>query len=124
MVELKFNALKPNGQTISGTLSADTFQLGKKKILALLSKNNFKLKNIQKKSTFVYKIRKGSEPIVKGEQRAFTKEEVVNALTRLGYQVVSVNKYAFEWNPAPPQQEVLSFVKISAEPFIESLNDL
>lgn len=115
MVELKFNAMKPNGQTISGTLSAETYSIGKKKILSLLEKNKFKLKSIHKKSTFVYKIRKGSEPIVKGEQRAYTKDEVVKALTKLGYQVVSVNKFAFEWNPKPPDQEILSFVKISAE---------
>ncbi|KAB2838580.1 MAG: type II secretion system F family protein, partial [Melioribacteraceae bacterium] len=50
-----------------------------------------------------------------GEQRAFTKEEVVNALTKLGYQVVSVNKQLFEWTPKPPQQDIVSFVKISAE---------
>ncbi len=115
MVELKFNALKPNGQTISGTLSAENYGVGKKKILALLEKNNFKLKSIHKKSTFIYKIRKGSDAPIKGEQRAFTKEEVVRALTKLGYQVISVNKFAFEWNPKPPDQEILSFVKISAE---------
>ncbi len=115
MIELRFNAIKPNGQTISGTLTASTYKEGKQKIVKLIDKHQLKLKNIEKKATFVYKIRKGNEPPVKGEQRAFTKEEVINALTRLGYQVVSVNKFAFEWNPKPPQQEILSFVKISAE---------
>jgi type IV pilus assembly protein PilC len=115
MVELKFNALKPNGQSITGTLSADNYSLGKKKVLALLEKNKLKLKSLHKKSTFVYKIRRGSEAPTKGEQRAFTKDEVVKALTKLGYQVISVNKFLFEWNPKPPGQEILSFVKISAE---------
>jgi type IV pilus assembly protein PilC len=115
MVELKFNALKTNGQTITGTLSADTYGDGKKKIQALIEKNKLKLQSIERKSTFIYKIRRGSEAPIKGEQRAFNKEEVTRALTKLGYQVVSVNKYLFEWNPAPPQQEILSFVKISAE---------
>ncbi|MBN1300115.1 MAG: type II secretion system F family protein [Melioribacteraceae bacterium] len=115
MIELRFNALKPNGQTISGTLSSDTYKEGKKKILALLEKNSLKLKSIEKKATFIYKIRKGSELPIKGEQKAFNKEEVVRALTKLGYTVISVNKYIFEWNPKPPAQEILSFVKISAE---------
>lgn len=115
MIELRFNAIKPNGQTITGTLSAPSYGEGKKKIQRLIEKNRFKLKSIEKKSTFIYKIRKGNEKPVKGEQRAFSKEEVVRALTKLGYQVVSVNRYLFEWNPKPPPQEVLSFVKISAE---------
>lgn len=115
MVELRFNAVKQNGQLISGTLSVATYSEGKKKIHALMEKNKLKLKSIDKKATFVYKIRKGNEKPVKGEQRAFTKEEVVKALTNLGYQVVSVNKFAFEWNPKPPAQEILSFVKLSAE---------
>lgn len=115
MVELRFSALKPNGQTITGTLSADSYGEGKKKILTLVEKNQFKLQSIDKKATFIYKIRRGAEAPTKGEQKAFTKDEVVKALTKLGYQVISVNKYLFEWNPKPPQQEILSYVKISAE---------
>ena len=74
-------------------------------------------KSIEKKSTFIFlklEKRKDAKPI-KGEQKAFNKDEVVNALTKLGYQVVSVNKFLFEWTPKPPQQEIVSFVKISAE---------
>lgn len=115
MVELRFNAIKPNGQIITGTLSAESYAEGKKKINLLIAKEKLKLKSIEKKSTYIYKIRKGNEPVVKGEQRAFSKDEVEKALSKLGYQVLSVNKYLFEWNPKPPQQEILSFVKISAE---------
>jgi len=115
MIELKFNALKPNGQAISGILSAPTYREGKSKVRKLVEKHHLKLKTIRKKSTFIYKIRRGNEAPIKGEQRAYTKEEVIDALTKLGYQVLSVNKYLFEWDPKPPPQEVLSFVKISAE---------
>jgi len=115
MIELRFNAIKPNGQILTGTLSAENYADGKKKIQLLLAKEKLKLKSIDKKSTYVYKIKKGNEPAIKGEQRAFSKDEVEKALSKLGYQVLSVNKYLFEWNPKPPQQEILSFVKISAE---------
>lgn len=115
MIELKFTAQKPNGQIVSGNLGAPTFSDGKKQVKVLMEKHRLKLKSIQKKVTFIYKIKKGNEAVVKGEQRAFSKEEVLQALTKMGYQVISVNKYLFEWNPKPPAQEVLSFVKISAE---------
>jgi len=115
MIELKFIAHKPNGQLISGNLAAPTFSEGKKQVKALMVKHKLKLNEIHKKSTYTYKIKKGNELPVKGEQRAFTKEEVKQALAKMGYQVISVNKFLFEWDPKPPAQEILSFVKISAE---------
>lgn len=116
MIELRFHATKPDGQTISGSLNAETFAEGKKKVHTLVGKHNLSLKKIEKKSTFIYRVKRGGDAkAIKGEQRAFTKEEVVNALTKLGYQVVSVNKQLFEWTPKPPQQDIVSFVKISAE---------
>ncbi len=115
MIELRFNALKSNGQSIVGTISAPSYSAGKKKIQELVDKHGLKTKSIEKKSTFLYKVRKGNEKPITGEQKAFNKQEVVQALTKLGYQVVSVNKKLFEFNMKPPTQEIVSFVKISAE---------
>ena len=115
MIELRLNALRSNGQIVTGGMTAPTYKDGKTQIQQLIEKHKLKLKSIEKKVTFVYKIKRGNEPVQKGEQKAFTKEEVTSALTKMGYQVVSVNKYLFEWNPKPPGQEILSYVKISAE---------
>lgn len=115
MVELKFTADKSNGQTISGTLSADTFSEGKKKIIRLAEKNQLKIKKIEKKLTFLYRAKKGNEKPIRGEQKAYTKEEVQNALSRLGYTVLSVNKKLLDFKINPPQSEIVTFVKISAE---------
>ncbi len=115
MIELRFNAVKANGKPISGTLTAQNTREGKLKVNRLIKKHNLKLKNIEKKSTFLYKIKRGSEKPQTGEQKAFRKEEVRNALSKLGYQVLSVNKKLLDFSFSPPQQEVLSFVKISAE---------
>lgn len=115
MVELRFNAVKLDGQSISGSLSAPTFREAKKKIFNLVEKHNLKLNSIEKKSTYIYKIKKGNEKPVTGEQRAFNKEEVLNALRKLGYTVVSVNKKILEFNLKPPAQDIVSYVKITAE---------
>ena len=115
MVELRFNALKQDGQAIVGTISSSTAREAKKKINTLVQQHGLKTKSIEKKSTFVYKIRKGSEKPITGVQKAFNKEEVTTALTKLGFHVVSINKKLFEYQPKPPVQEIVSFVKISAE---------
>ncbi|RJQ58476.1 MAG: type II secretion system F family protein, partial [Stygiobacter sp.] len=40
---------------------------------------------------------------------------VSNALRKLGYEVVSINRKLIEFSSKPPHQEIVSFVKISAE---------
>lgn len=128
MIELRFSAIKTNGQTLSGTLTALTFKEGKSKIHGLAAKNNLKVKSIERKATFMYKARKGPDKIVRGEQKAFAQEEVAAALAKLGYQVISINRKLLDINMKPPQPAIVSFVKISAElleqklPFNEVLN--
>jgi type IV pilus assembly protein PilC len=115
MVEVRFNAMKLNGQSVSGNLTEPTFREAKQKIHKLAERHQIKIQSIEKKCTYIYKIRKGKEKPIIGEQRAFSKEEVGNALRKLGYDVVSINKKILELNLKPPQQDIVSFVKISAE---------
>ncbi len=115
MVEFKFTAQRLNGQNISGTLSAVSASEGKKKIQKLAEKNKLKLNTIQKKSTYLYKVRKGNEKPIRGDQKAFSKKEVEEALSRLGYKVLSVNKKLLDFQRKPPIAEIVTFVKISAE---------
>ncbi len=115
MVEFKFTAQKLNGQTISGTLSATTVSEGKKKIQKLAEKNKLKLSTIEKKSTYLYRVRKGKEKPISGEQKAFNKKEVEDALARLGYNVLSVNKKLLDFQKKPPYNDIVTYVKISAE---------
>ncbi len=115
MVEFKFTAQKINGQTISGTVTAGSVSEGKKKIQRLAEKNKLKLSNVQRKATYVYRVRKGKEKPIRGEQKAFSKKEVEDALARLGYKILSVNKKLLNFQHKPPNADIVTFVKISAE---------
>jgi type IV pilus assembly protein PilC len=115
MVEFKFTAQRLNGQNISGTMSAVSVSDGKKKIQRLAEKNKLKINTVQKKSTYLYRVRKGDEKPIRGEQKAFSKGEVNDALSRLGYKVLSVNKKLLDFQRKPPTAEIVTFVKISAE---------
>jgi len=115
VVEFKFTAQKLNGQTITGTLSAVSVGEGKKKIQRLAEKNKLKVSAIEKKSTYFYRVRKGKDKPIKGEQKAFSKKEVEDALARLGFKVLSINKKLLDFQKKPPSTEIVTFVKISAE---------
>ena len=122
MVELRFIAAKPSGQIISGNINAESHADGKKKINKLAQQHQLTIQKIEKKATFVYKIRKGKEKPIIGEQRAFSKAEVEGALRKLGFDVISIYKKLIEINFKPPTQEIVSFVKISAELLEQKLN--
>jgi len=122
MVEYKFTAQKLNGQTITGTVTANSTAEGKKKIQRLADKNKLKLSDVQKKSTYLYRVRKGKEKPIRGEQKAFSKKEVEEALARLGYKVLSINKKLFDFQSTPPYSEIVTYVKISAELLEQKLN--
>lgn len=115
MVEYRFVAQNSAGKVISGTMSATSSREAKEKINTLAAKNMLTVSSMEKKSTFLYKAKKGNDKPIKGEQKAFNKNEVVEALNRLGYQVISVNKSLFEFNSKPPTFDIVNFVKISAE---------
>jgi type IV pilus assembly protein PilC len=60
-------------------------------------------------------VRKGKDQPFRGEQKAFTKKEVEDALSRLGYEVLNVNKKLIDFHATPPTADIVTFVKISAE---------
>lgn len=128
MVECRFVAENPSGKVLSGSLVADSLSEAKKKINAMAEKNQLKIKSIDKKAAWIYTAKKGNEKPIKGEQKAFNKQEVIDALTRLGYDKINVNKKLLDINPPPPVQDVVTFVKISSElmdqklPFGEVMN--
>src|SRR4030065_503497 len=115
MIEVKFTATKHDGQAISGSLSVASYGEGKKKIQRLAEKNQLKIKAIERKVTYLYKARKGTDKPIRGEQKAYSKKEVDDALTRLGFKVLSVNRKLIDFQRKPPTAEIVTFVKISAE---------
>src|SRR5690242_8209427 len=56
-----------------------------------------------------------AEKPVLGEQKAFTKEEVQDALSKMGFRVLSVKKKPFNLKLKPPTTEIVTFVRVSAD---------
>ena len=123
MIEVKFSAIKSDGQLITGTLSNNSYFELKKQIKDIAFKNNYRISKVERKSTFHYKVRsknKFEKPIV-GSQRAFNREEVAEAFRLLGYEIISIRKQIFEFTSKPSSGEILNFVQITADMLEESL---
>lgn len=122
MIELKFTAERLDGQVVGGVIAADTVSSAKHKANIIAVQNNIRIKTLEKKSTFVYKVRRGNERPVKGEKKAFNKEEVIEAFTLLGYQVIGVNKKLVNLTKKPSQADILMFVKVAADMLEEKMS--
>jgi type IV pilus assembly protein PilC len=121
MADFRFIGISNTGRAVQGVISADTGAEAKKKIKRMASQHKVKISKIQKRKTWMYKIQKNGEKPVNGEQKAFTKQEVHQALTKLGYQVIRVQPKFGLLSLKPPAADLVTFVRLSADLLREKL---
>jgi len=114
MPEFRIEGLSMAGKPIQGIINAETLKLAKERAGEMARERKFRLTGVRVRSTFLYRVKKGEEKI-DGEQKAFTKQEVQDALSKMGYQVMYVRKKLFDKAGAVPLTEVVSFVRVSAD---------
>ncbi len=116
MPEFRVEGLTPSGKAISGVINADNKKLAKKRAEEMAREKKFKITAVHERVSFLYRVQKGKDKPIDGEQKAFTPDEVRIALEKMGYKVQYVRKKLFgnKLKPAPPV-EVISFVRISTD---------
>jgi type IV pilus assembly protein PilC len=116
MAEFRIEGLGLNGKPVQGVLEADTPRNARQKAQLLASQRKFKLTRVLQRATFMYTVQRAGEKPLKGEQKAYTKEEVQDALTKMGFKVLRINKKLFgNFKMKPPAPEIVSFVRVSAD---------
>lgn len=121
MPEYRFQGVKVGGRAVQGVVSAEGRNQARKIVLDLAQKNQFKLTNLKARATFVYRAKKGPEKAVVGEQKAFSRQEVIQALERMDYKILSVQRKFLNIKPKPPSTEIVTFVRVSADLLREKL---
>ena len=128
MYEYRFTGLNIAGEPVRGTVFAPNKRKANERIEILSTEHSFKPEEIERRSTYLYKVRTPAGDIVKGDQKAYNPEEVTAALQRVGLEVVSVNKKLMDFNSKPNSSDLVMFVRLSANmikrnlPFDEILN--
>jgi type IV pilus assembly protein PilC len=115
MPEFRIDGLAPTGKTIQGFVEADSLRAARAKAKQMAAQRRFKLLQVYSRSTFIYKVQRGSEKPITGEQKAFTKAEVQEALSKMGYRVLKVNKKLLDFKPRPPAVAIVTFVRVTAD---------
>ncbi len=121
MADFRFEGTTNAGRSVVGTIEGESFSKIKKKIRQLADQKKIKISKILKRKTFLYKIQKDNEKPVNGEQKAFSKEEVRQALIKLGYKVINIQPKLLDFKIKPPQIEIVTFVRVSSDLIREKL---
>jgi type IV pilus assembly protein PilC len=121
MADFRFTGVSNSGRSVQGVITADTKAEAKKKIKKMATQHKIKINRLQKRKTYIYKIQKEGEKPTSGEQKAFTKEEVLQALSKLGYKVIRIQPKIGALTLKPPAAEIVTFVRLSADLLREKL---
>ncbi len=121
MAEFRFNGIAPGGQSVQGTVYAPNKKTAEKKVSALSERHAFTLRDLEQRMLFQYKIKHASGKIVKGEQKAYSEDEIRKALERMGLEVVSIQKNLFNFSRKPPTGDVIMFVRLAANLLMEKM---
>ena len=121
--EFRYRGVKRSGEKVQGTVFAPSKSGAKEKVTDLSEEHKFRFReeDIQKRKTYKYKVKHPNGETVKGEQKAFTKEEVKKALANMDMEVQSVTKKWELFNFGPPRDDVIMFVRLAANLLSENL---
>lgn len=119
--EYRFQGVTPGGQPVQGTVMASSKGKAQGKIEELAEEHGFTLSDLTKRRTYVYKVRHPNGTVKEGEQKAFSAEEVEEALESMGLKVLKVRRKWFDFEFTPPQQDIIMFVRLAANLLRENL---
>ncbi|MEK6756715.1 MAG: type II secretion system F family protein [Bacteroidota bacterium] len=116
MADFKIEGITVGGKPVSGMIGADSLKDAKQKASQMAAEKKFKLTGVFERVGWLYRVQKGTEKPIDGEQKAYTKDEVKQALEKMGYRVIYVRKKLFgNKQRAAPAVEVITFVRLSAD---------
>jgi len=115
MTQYKITGVNKSGKTIQGELEAENKRQVKEKIAQRTNGSALKIKKIEKKRVFLYKVSRNDSPPISGEQEAYSQEELEKALRKLGYKVHKVERKLLDFKGGVPTDDIVSFVRLSAD---------
>ena len=114
MKEFRFSGVNLTGEAVRGTVYAPSMRQALKRVQDLAGKHDFRPEETEQRRAFLYKVRDAEGNVVKGTQWAYNEEEVRAALTRVGLEVLSVERRLFHIALPPSSTDLVLFVRLAA----------
>jgi type IV pilus assembly protein PilC len=114
MREYRFTGLNTAGDPIRGTVYASSKRKAEFRVRDLAQKHQFSAQEVEERVTFIYRAKHPTGEVIRGEQRAYTPDEVAAALSRVGLEPVRVEKKLLDFQMKPGSTDVVLFVRLAA----------
>lgn len=111
--EYRVLARDKSGKPVQGYIVAASFLAARKKAKTLAKGHRWALVSVRSKKAFAYKVRRGTK-VIDGIQTAYTRQEVVAALKRLGFEVRKVRRY-YDFRMRASTGELVTFIGVSTK---------
>lgn len=111
--EYRIQARDQAGRVVQRFMYATSYFQARKKAKTICELNRFTLVSLKRKQNYNYAVRRGNKEIT-GIQSAYSRQEVISALERLGFRVRYVRR-SLDFKIAASTGEVVSFIATSAK---------
>lgn len=115
MPQFRFQGKTKEGKTVRREFEAPGKKDARMRVEKLAESRDIRIEQIDQRKTFIYKVHKNGAAAFEGEQEAYSAEEVERALKKMGYKVDFVRKKLFDFKGGVPNDEVVTFIRLSAD---------
>jgi len=112
--EYRFKGVSPEGKLVQGTFMADSPKAAKQQLAKVELRYKLKVHTFEKKRDWLYKVYIEGKKPVNGRQSAYSKDEVANALRRMGYSKFKISPVLFDLPSKPSMPDIMMFIRLSA----------
>jgi type IV pilus assembly protein PilC len=111
--EVRFKGVGPQGKLVQGTFTVSSRKEVKEQLERLKQRYQVRIQTVEYKRDFLYKVKMPIGKPYTGRQSAFSKDEVAQALQRMGHKDFTINPVLFDIKIRPSSQDVMMFIKLS-----------
>ncbi|MCB5271662.1 MAG: type II secretion system F family protein [Candidatus Cloacimonetes bacterium] len=112
--EYRFKGISPEAKLVQGTFLAANSKAAKQQLAKVELRYKLKIQSFEQKRDWLYKVYIPGKKAVSGRQTAYSKEEVANALRRMGHEKFKISPVLFDIPSKPSLADVMMFIKLSA----------
>ncbi len=114
IIEYRFKGISAEGKPVQGTFTVSSAREARKHAANLRARYKMTITKLERKQDYLYKVFIPGRDPSSGRQSAFSKEEVVSALQRMGYERFKINPVLFDLGLRPGVPDILMFIRLSA----------
>jgi type IV pilus assembly protein PilC len=115
MPEYRYVGVNVSGKAIQGVIFSQDSRAARSKLDSIGKTKGIRIDAIQKKLTYLYKVQRGQEKPIFGEQKAFSREDVNAALLKMGYKIHYIRRKWFNLKFGIPTKDLVLFMRICAD---------